>query len=387
MGTSCDNTLAVYIHWPFCRSKCPYCDFNSHVAASVDHAAWRDAYRRELQFYAKILPDRRVRSVFFGGGTPSLMEPATVAQIMDDVARLWSVDSDIEITLEANPTSVEAEKFIGFRQAGVNRLSLGVQALNDADLHFLGREHNAAEARQAIDLARAHFPRFSFDLIYARRGQSCAAWESELREALTLANDHMSLYQLTIEPTTLFHTRSLRGEELTAPDDTAATMYEMTQAIMAAAGLPAYEISNHARVGHESRHNLTYWHYDDYIGIGPGAHGRYRANARMATDNHRAPDVWMRQVLADGHGQRLVESLDQTTSMREALMMGLRLVQGIPLSAWTTKFGLALSDFLPSDRLARLIEEGYIAQDFETVRATAKGLQRLNAILDYLWRE
>jgi putative oxygen-independent coproporphyrinogen III oxidase len=284
--------VALYIHWPFCRSKCPYCDFNSHVAAAIDHAAWREAYRRELEHYAALLPERRITSIFFGGGTPSLMEEKTVAGILGDVARLWPIDAGVEITLEANPNSAEAQKFAAFRAAGVNRLSLGVQSLRDEELQFLGRGHSAAEARRAIELARQNFPRFSFDLIYARRGQSPETWEKELNEALQLADGHLSLYQLTIEPNTQFYTRAARGETLTAPDDNAATMYELTQNILKDAGLPAYEVSNHAREGAESRHNLAYWHYDDYIGIGPGAHGRYRQNGeRFATDTHRAPEV------------------------------------------------------------------------------------------------
>ena len=377
--------LAIYVHWPYCQSKCPYCDFNSFVGGSVDHDAWRQAYRRELEYYASLLPDRRVTSVFFGGGTPSLMETATVASVLETIARLWVVDAGVEITLEANPGSSEAEKFAGFREAGVNRLSLGVQALNDADLKFLGRAHSVVEAKRAIDLARSNFERFSFDLIYARRDQTTAAWESELREALTMAGGHLSLYQLTIEPNTAFFTRTSRGEVLTADETPSVEMYELTQQIMREAGRPAYEISNHACVGQESRHNLTYWYYRDYIGIGPGAHGRYRlVEKRFATDNHRAPDMWLREVSEKGCGLRQAEELTTDTAMREALMMGLRLVEGIDLKNWRDKFGVVMHDFIAADKLQRLIAEDLVVQTAEKLTATASGLQRLNAVLGYL---
>jgi len=378
-------SLALYIHWPFCQSKCPYCDFNSFVGGAVDHAAWRGAYVRELEHYAALLPDRRVTSVFFGGGTPSLMAAETVATVLDTVARLWVVDANVEITLEANPGSSEADKFAAFRAAGVNRLSLGVQALNDNDLRFLGRAHSTVEARRAMDLARRHFPRFSFDLIYARHGQSVTAWEEELREALTLAGTHLSLYQLTIEPNTAFHTRAARGEALTAEETPAIAMYELTQQIMGAAGLPAYEVSNHAKTGDESRHNMTYWRYDDYVGIGPGAHGRYVLDGqRYATDNHRAPDVWLREVAAAGTGLRQRESLTADAAMREALMMGLRLVGGIDRQNWRDKFGADITAFLPPEKLQRLLDEHYLEQTASALRATPAGLQRLNAVLGYV---
>ncbi len=377
--------LALYIHWPFCRSKCPYCDFNSHVSATIDHAAWREAYGRELNHYAKLLQGRRISSVFFGGGTPSLMDATTVSGILDDIAKFWSMGPNIEITLEANPTSVEAEKFAAFRAAGINRLSLGVQALNDADLKFLGREHNTANAIHAIELARHYFIRYSFDLIYARREQTLDAWEKELQHALSLSVGHLSLYQLTIEPSTQFYTLSQRGERLTAPEETAAAMFELTQDILTAAGMPAYEISNHARIGEESRHNLTYWHYQDYIGIGPGAHGRYtKDGARFAIDNHRAPEVWLKHVRKSSHGVRQNDILDANTAMREATMMGLRLTEGISLSDWTDKFGITFSDFVTDAKIQKLISEGYLIHDTNKVRATANGLLRLNALLSYL---
>jgi oxygen-independent coproporphyrinogen-3 oxidase len=381
------EALAVYIHWPYCVSKCPYCDFNSHVAAAPDHEAWRAAYRRALGHYAALLPGRRVTSVFFGGGTPSLMQPQTVAAILDDLARHWQMEASVEITLEANPNSAEAEKFAAFRNAGVNRLSLGVQSLNDEALAFLGRAHGATEARRAIALADRHFPRFSFDLIYARKDQSPAAWERELNEALELAGGHLSLYQLTIEPNTQFHTRAGRGEPLTAAEPEAAGMFERTQEILAARGLPAYEISNHARPGEESRHNLTYWRYEDYIGIGPGAHGRFRdtdAGVRLAAEDHRAPEVWLTQVKEKGHGIRLNEAIDAPTAQREALMMGLRLAEGIDLGNWRAKFGVSLEDALAADKMRRLRDEGYLALSATALAATKEGRQRLNALLAYL---
>jgi oxygen-independent coproporphyrinogen-3 oxidase len=379
------QNLAVYIHWPYCLSKCPYCDFNSHVAGGIDHAVWREAYRRELEHYAVKLQGKNITSIFFGGGTPSLMEAATVEGILNDIARLWTLDADAEITLEANPTSVEAQKFKDFRKAGVNRLSLGVQSLRNDDLKFLGRTHDAGQAQAAIALAGENFPRFSFDLIYARKGQTLAAWEDELRQALKLAGGHLSLYQLTIEPNTQFYTLANRGEVLTAPEFESAQMFERTQEIMFEAGLPAYEISNHAKPGDESRHNLTYWQYQDYIGIGPGAHGRYRLDGEViASEDHRSPDVWLRHVKENGHGLRVQDGIDADTAKREAVMMGLRLTKGIDRAAWIARFGNDIGDFLPADKIARLRDEGYIDLHDAALQATAAGLQRLNAVLGYL---
>lgn len=379
------DEISVYIHWPFCLAKCPYCDFNSHVRARLDQDGFRAALLREMDHYAAMLPGRRVTSVFFGGGTPSLMDPATVAALIERAAARWDLTEDAEITLEANPTSVEAEKFAGFRAAGVNRVSLGVQALRDGDLKFLGRAHDSAQAQAAIKLAARLFPRFSFDLIYARRGQTLTDWETELREALRMAGTHLSLYQLTVEQNTAFHTRAARGEVLTAGEDAAADLYDVTQAIMEDAGLPAYEISNHARPGHESRHNLTYWRYKDYIGLGAGAHGRFVGpQGRVATETHRVPEVWRDQVAAQSHGLRVWEKIDDPTAMREALMMGLRLRTGIDLAAWRAKFGVACDGWVPQDRLRRLIAEGLLAQDAEVLRATAAGMPKLNALLVWL---
>lgn len=379
------GNLAIYIHWPYCQSKCPYCDFNSHVAATIDHTAMREAYARELEYYAARLPARRIASVFFGGGTPSLMAPKTVENILQNIARHWQVDKETEITLEANPGSAEAEKFAAFRAAGVNRLSLGVQALDDDALKFLGRRHDAADARRAIDLAKRHFPRFSFDLIYARKGQTLNAWQAELRAALALADGHLSLYQLTIEPGTQFHTLSQRGELLSVSNDEAAAMYETTQEILDAAGLPAYEVSNHAQKGQESRHNLAYWRYEDYIGIGAGAHGRYRLNTtRLAAENHRVPEVWLKHVNGQGNGLRLCEALDENRAMREALMMGLRLTEGIASADWRTKFSVPIDEFVPAQKIRRLEHEKYAVRSTGHLKLTAAGLERLNAVLEYL---
>ncbi|MDE1900422.1 MAG: coproporphyrinogen III oxidase [Alphaproteobacteria bacterium] len=376
--------LAVYIHWPFCVSKCPYCDFNSHVGDTQNQEKWRVAYERELAHYAALLPNRRITSVFFGGGTPSLMEPQTVDHVLQTLGRLWTVDENVEITLEANPSSAEADKFAAFRAAGVNRLSLGVQSFDEQALRFLGRAHDAGDARRAIDMAARLFPRFSFDLIYARQGQTPDMWEGELHEALKLAGDHLSLYQLTIEPHTQFYVRARRGEALTAPDAHAETMYELTQDIMDAAGLPAYEISNHARPGQESRHNMAYWRYDDYIGIGPGAHGRFaRHGARHATEDHRAPDIWLDTVGLRGHGVKTDDAIGDDMAMREALMMGLRLTRGIDARSWDEKFSVPLAQFIPSAKRARLRDEGYLF-DGNDLRATRAGLQRLNAVLSFL---
>src|SRR5438477_11446330 len=288
------HPLAVYIHWPFCRSKCPYCDFNSHVRERIDEARWTSALLADLERQAELAPDREVVSVFFGGGTPSLMPPETVAALVERVKALWPVAPDLEVTLEANPNSAEADRFAGFAAAGINRLSLGIQALQPEALRFLGRGHDRDEAIAAIRLARASFARYSFDLIYARPGQSVAAWEAELDEALGLAGKHLSLYQLTIEPGTAFGNRAARGEVLAADEETGAALFEATQRRLAAAGLPAYEISNHARPGAECRHHLAHWHYDDYLGIGPGAHGRgTQDGGKIATRQRRTPAAWL----------------------------------------------------------------------------------------------
>ncbi|MCB9991008.1 MAG: coproporphyrinogen III oxidase [Rhodospirillales bacterium] len=375
--------FGVYVHWPFCASKCPYCDFNSHVSESIDHGAWRDAFLREIDYYAALTPGRRVTSIFFGGGTPSLMAPETVQAVIDRVQQRWHIANDCEITLEANPTSVEADKFRAFRQAGVNRVSLGVQALDDTQLQFLGRKHNVSEAIQAIDIARKNFDRFSFDLIYARPKQSVNEWRQELEIALTLSGGHLSLYQLTIEQGTPFFGQHARGEFTIPDDDHAGELYETTQAVLEDAGMPAYEISNHAVPGQESRHNLTYWRYDDYAGIGPGAHGRLTIDGvKQATRGHRAPQIWLDRAANDGHGGHPFEEIDPQQCFSEALMMGLRLRDGVLLRKLSEAAGGQYD--LDEARLAALEQEGLIWRTDERLAATAAGRQRLNALLRYL---
>jgi putative oxygen-independent coproporphyrinogen III oxidase len=377
--------FGVYLHWPFCKSKCPYCDFNSHVRESVDQDRWRKALLADLDHAAAMSGPRRVTSVFFGGGTPSLMPAETVAAALEKIDTLWGLPPGTEVTLEANPTSAEAARFAAFAQAGVNRLSLGVQALDDRALKFLGRQHSAGEALDALALARAAFPRISFDLIYARPDQSAEAWHEELAEALALGPEHISLYQLTIEEGTVFHGAWRRGELALPEEDAAAALYEETAAMLGAAGLPAYEISNHARPGGECRHNLTYWRYGDYAGIGPGAHGRLSWDGQKhATRQHRAPEAWLDLVERQGHGWRQVGTIDREQRLAEMVMMGLRLSEGIARAAFERELGAAPEDLLPRDRLGRLVEEGYLVLDDEGLRATPAGRQRLDALLGYL---
>jgi len=373
--------LAVYIHWPFCRSKCPYCDFNSHVRDGVDAARWTRALRRDLDHQAELTPGREVASVFFGGGTPSLMPPTTVAELLDGVRSRWAVAPDVEITLEANPNSAEADRFRAFAAAGVNRLSLGVQALDPVTLRLLGRAHDVNEAIAAIEHAREIFPRFSFDLIYARLGQSLDAWSRELDEALTIAGEHLSLYQLTIEPGTAFAKLARRGELVLPEEESTAAMFEMTQDRLTAAGLPAYEISNHARPGAECRHNLAYWRYQDYVGVGPGAHGRLtRAGAKFATRQYRLPEKWLAAVEATGIGLEETVAIEHDSAIEEMLMMGMRLVEGVSRTRLERIAGRDAETLLRGN-LAHLIEAGFITLDTERLAATAAGRQRLNAVL------
>jgi putative oxygen-independent coproporphyrinogen III oxidase len=377
--------LALYVHWPFCKSKCPYCDFNSHVRAEIDEARWREALLRELDRGAETTRGRVLTSIFFGGGTPSLMAPATVAAILERAAGLWRLAPDIEITLEANPNSVEAARFQDIAIAGVNRLSLGVQALDDASLRFLGRGHDRTEALAALSLARHHFPRFSFDLIYARPGQTRGAWQTELRQALDLVGDHLSLYQLTIESGTAFATRHARGDFVLPDDEEAGDLYEMTQDLLDAAGLPAYEVSNHARPGDESRHNLAYWRYRDYLGIGPGAHGRLTVgDVKHATANHRAPETWLAAVERDGDGMATRVALDPRERIEEMTMMGLRLAAGIAHADFHAETGQAFDAAFDRRRLGDLLTGGFLTLDEAGLRATPAGRQRLNAVLGRL---
>jgi oxygen-independent coproporphyrinogen-3 oxidase len=379
-----DPGFAVYIHWPFCKSKCPYCDFNSHVRERIDEARWRAALIAELDHAAQSLAGRRIASVFFGGGTPSLMAPETAGALIDRLAAHWTFEGDVEITLEANPTSVEAARFAGFRAAGINRVSLGVQALDDRALRFLGRGHDGAQARAAVALAARHFPRYSFDLIYARPGQGVASWRDELRAGLAMAGDHLSVYQLTIEPGTAFATSYARGDFVLPDEDTQGALYETTQELLDEAGLPAYEISNHARLGGECRHNLVYWRYGDYLGLGPGAHGRLtRAGRKFATRNFRAPETWLNAVEAKGHGGEEELALDRNERRDELLMMGLRLKEGVARARFRTEVDTDIEDALGS-RLAPLIEGGFLILDETGLRASEAGRQRLNAVLGSL---
>jgi len=380
-----DAGFGLYVHWPFCRALCPYCDFNSHVREAVDHARWRAALLAELDHYASVTEGRRLTSIFFGGGTPSLMEPATVAAVIERAEQRWGLDPDAEITLEANPTSADAARFRDYAAAGVNRLSVGVQALDDASLAALGRRHDAAQARAALEMAAAAVPRFTFDLIYARPDQTVAAWRRELREALALAGGHLSAYQLTMEPGTPMHAAWSRGELALPDEDLAATLYETTQEALDAAGLPAYEVSNHARPGLESRHNLTYWRYGDYVGIGPGAHGRPTVRgARLATRQHRAPEIWLQRVEAHGHATRTREALPPAWRRDEMLMMGLRLREGVARARFEAETGATFEDALDPTGLARLTEGGFLTLDAHALRPTGTGLQCLDAVLAML---
>jgi putative oxygen-independent coproporphyrinogen III oxidase len=379
--------FAVYVHWPFCRSKCPYCDFNSHVRESIDQAAWRDAYLREIAYTAGRLGRRRVDSIFFGGGTPSLMPPATVAAVIDAIAGHWTLADNVEITLEANPTSAEAENFRAAAAAGVNRISLGVQALDDADLKALGREHSAAEALAAMEMAAGAVPRWSFDLIYARPGQSQQDWRDELSRALGFGAGHMSLYQLTIEPGTAFHTAWRTGALVLPDDDAQADMFAATQEICSAAGLPAYEVSNHARPGQESRHNLVYWRYGEYVGIGPGAHGRPVVDGeRRATAGERLPERWLAAVGEAGHGLVVDEPVPVDERASEMLMMGLRLAEGIEREAFRAETGLDPVTWC-GGAVGELEQLDLIAVTPARLTVTERGRPLLNAILGRLLAE
>jgi oxygen-independent coproporphyrinogen-3 oxidase len=371
--------FGVYVHWPFCAAKCPYCDFNSHVRSSVDLDRWREALVTEIEATARTVPGRRVDTVFFGGGTPSLMPPDLVAAVIEAIGAAWTLDPEAEITLEANPTSVEAGRFKGYRDAGVNRVSMGVQALNDPDLRALGRLHTAAEAERAFALARGIFPRVSFDLIYARQGQTVEAWRDELRRALGMAIDHLSLYQLTIEPGTRFGDLAARGRLRGLPSsDLALAMFEETQEACEAAGMPAYEISNHARAGAEGRHNLVYWRYGDYAGIGPGAHGRLTRNGdRHATEAVRSPEAWLEAVRAHGTASTDLGPIDIADQAIELLMMGLRLADGIDLD----RHRALAAGPLPADRIDELVDLGLLDSTNGRLRTTRAGRPVLDAVL------
>ncbi len=370
--------FGLYVHWPFCEAKCPYCDFNSHVSKNIDQKQWLNSFLDELRRSALDTPDRVLNTIFFGGGTPSLMHPDTVAAVIDEARSLWRPANDMEITLEANPGSVEAGRFAAYRDAGVNRISMGVQALNDDDLRRLGRIHSVAEARAAFDIARACFDRVSFDLIYARQHQTLVAWRAELSDALSMAVDHLSLYQLTIEEGTAFGDRYAVGKLRGLPeDDSAADMYLATQEICEAHGLPAYEVSNHARPGAESQHNLIYWRYGDYVGIGPGAHGRItRDGKKLATETYLSPNRWL-QAVDQGSGEKERTELSAQDQANEYLMMGLRVSEGLDIDRFNSLSGQPL----PKTKLEHLTDIGMIEQKDGRLIATQDGRAVLNSVI------
>jgi oxygen-independent coproporphyrinogen-3 oxidase len=370
--------LALYVHWPFCVSKCPYCDFNSHVRETVDQAAWRAGLLADLAHEAAETSGRKLGSIFFGGGTPSLMPPETVAAVIGAADQAWGFTDDIEITLEANPSSVEAARFADIAAAGVNRVSLGLQALDNDALKFLGRAHDVSEGLAALDTAQRAFARVSFDLIYARPGQSLAAWEAELARAIGFGTEHLSLYQLTIEPGTRFATEAAAGRIVIPDGDSAADLFEATRAITATAGIPAYEISNHARPGAESRHNLTYWRYRDYAGIGPGAHGR---RGGLATVRRKKPENWMTAIERNRHGIELEEPLAPHTRATEALLMGLRLREGVDLARITALGETSVGGLINWSAADRLERQGLLVRSDDQLTVTDAGMLLLDAIL------
>lgn len=376
-----DSGFGLYVHWPFCEAKCPYCDFNSYVSRSIDHAAWRAAYVSEIHRVAQETPGRVLNSIFFGGGTPSLMEPATVQAVIDTACRLWTPANDIEITLEANPSSVEADRFNDYHAAGVNRVSLGVQALNNPDLKRLGRLHSVEDAFAAIEIAQNVFGRTSFDLIYARQDQTPDAWAAELSQALSLGTEHLSLYQLTIEPQTAFGDRYKAGTLRGLPDeDRAVALFDLTQDMTQAAGFHRYEVSNHASPTAQSRHNLIYWRYGDYVGIGPGAHGRLTIGGlRLATETPLSPIEWLKGATS-GNGESSRVSLSSTEAADEFLLMGLRLTEGIDMTRYAAISGQRLNQ----DVVRELTDLGFITASDRNLSVTNQGLKLLNAVLDRL---
>jgi oxygen-independent coproporphyrinogen-3 oxidase len=378
VNDSLTDPLALYVHWPFCVSKCPYCDFNSHVRDTIDQQAWKDALIADLRFEALRAPARPLTSIFFGGGTPSLMPPDTIEALIREAERLLGFSTGIEITLEANPSSVEASAFADLALAGINRVSLGLQALDDAALRFLGRAHDVHEGLSALDHAQHHFSRVSFDLIYARPGQTLAGWENELRRALSFGTGHLSLYQLTIEPGTRFAALHAQGRLIELDEDLAADLFEATRSLTFAAGLPAYEISNHARIGEESRHNLAYWRYADYLGVGPGAHGR---RSGLATERHRKPENWMAAIGRNGHGLQQESPLSAAEQAREALVMGLRLSEGIDLDRIGRLTGLDRDKLVDDRETTHLRALGFLETVDHRLKVTEKGAPLLDRIL------
>lgn len=383
-------SLAIYIHWPFCKKKCPYCDFNSHVSDAVDHKRWAEVLKANIESFARLTDERQVSSVFFGGGTPSMMEADTVAACIEAVQTNWQAANDFEVTFEANPTSSAAQKFEAFRAVGVNRISVGVQSFDNDALKFLGREHSAEEAKDAITMARDIFPRASFDLIYGRPEQSLDQWHGELEQALAFNPDHISVYQLTIEEGTQFYTRHQRGDFIMPDGDVEAQFYDLTQDVLGAAGLPAYEVSNHAKQGEESRHNMSYWRYDDYVGVGPGAHGRFVSGGkRMTTRGHKAPEIWLEKAKNGYIGSGTdcgykTEDIDDDTAFEEALMVGLRLSDGVDVMRLEEKTGQKFEDYIDARKLNQLIDEGYLLREQNRVMCTMQGIKTLNSLLLYL---
>jgi len=380
---SSDNKIAIYVHWPFCLAKCPYCDFNSHVREKIDQAKWHEAYLKEIDYFFSIIGKRKTTSIFFGGGTPSLMPAETTEAIIERINKYWPVNDATEITLEANPTSIEAKKFQDFKLAGINRISVGVQALNDKDLKFLGRKHNAREAMAAIDTARNIFNRFSFDLIYARPSQTLKDWQAELKKAITMANGHLSLYQLTIEKGTPFFSAFKKNEFFLPDEELAAYLYEATDEIMEKAGMPAYEISNYARPGEESRHNLTYWQYGEYVGIGPGAHGRLKIkDSRQATMTIHNPENWLENIEENGHAVQSNEKILGEDLVNELLIMGLRIRGGISRQNFQDVLNKHPEDIL--NNIPALKKSGFIILDNKSLRVTKKGRIVLGSVISEL---
>jgi oxygen-independent coproporphyrinogen-3 oxidase len=380
--------LGLYIHWPFCLSKCPYCDFNSHVREKIDQKSWKAALLKELENAAHLQEPSQLVSIFLGGGTPSLMNPETVAELLDMAKRLFPVVDNLEVTLEANPSTVEAGRFRAFHEAGVNRLSIGIQSLDDEALSFLGRRHSAQEALNALEIAASYFPRYSFDLIYARPHQTMEAWTAELSKALGYAKGHLSLYQLTIEPQTAFATRLARGEKMTLEDDPAADLYKLTDEMMKTAGLPPYEISNYAAPSQECRHNLLYWNVEDYIGIGPGAHGRItQGGTKWATSRYKAPETWLDAVEKHGHGLQFSNALSPQERLQELTLMGLRPTTGLEIKRLFDETGLNIEEAYSPQSIHLLEKEGLLKRTETHLIPTFEGRVRLNGLIAFLLKK
>lgn len=380
-----EGQIGVYIHWPFCLSKCPYCDFNVYLKQTHEEGQWLDAYLTSIKTHQKLMPSAEVVSIYFGGGTPSLMKPSEVEAIINEIYKGWSVTHDVEITLEANPTSTEIDKFTAFKTAGVNRLSLGVQSLRDDVLKFLGRLHNSDEVKRAIKIADQSFDRFTFDLIYALPNQTLEEWRGDLLHAIPYMKGHLSAYQLTIKGGTAFEKQEERGDFKMLSDDVTADFYNLTNDIMAEHGMPAYEVSNYGAAGHDSRHNCVYWHYQDYVGIGPGAHGRISYDGKKySTEDYKKPSDWMDAIQKNAHGSKAHEELSGEEQFTEIVMAGLRLVDGIDLNDLEKRTGLNWQNYLDTLRLKKLEEEGFLLFDNVTIKPTREGWLRIDSILPYI---